>query len=105
MNDFFFFISVENSLLSFSNPNYHIDDAVNCNTAATGDPYEELYQNLDSVCNFKQRSTVKNRRNYANLDIGSMGIDINNDPADSLENHQQPSTTTITSNTEDDRNR
>lgn len=97
-------VDLKNGLLSFSNPNYHIDDAVNCNTAASGDLYEDLYQELDSVCNFKQRSSVKNRRNYANLDIGSMGIDINNDPATSLEN-QSLTTTTTTTNTDSDTNR
>uniref|UniRef100_T1J3F3 PID domain-containing protein n=1 Tax=Strigamia maritima TaxID=126957 RepID=T1J3F3_STRMM len=70
----------ENNLLGFSNPNYHLDDAVNCNTSNEHVIYDELYDELDSVCNFRRETTVKNRRGYANLDLNSMGIDLATGP-------------------------
>lgn len=77
----------ENGLLSYENPNYHLDparldDAINSNT---DDLYEELYQELDDICNIGHSvkgslSGGPGRKTYASLDIGSMGVDINTGP-------------------------
>lgn len=91
-------IVIENGLLSYENPNYHLDparldDALNSNTAA--DLYEELYQELDAVCNIssggrsapggKSQGPPPGRRSYASLDIGSMGVDITSGPVTNLD--------------------
>lgn len=89
----------ENGLLSYENPNYHLDparldDALNSNTAA--DLYEELYQELDAVCNLssaqsgggKQQAPAPGRRSYASLDIGSMGVDITTGPVTNLDSQK-----------------
>lgn len=78
---------LENGLLSYENPNYHldptrIDDALNSNT----DIYEDIYQELDDICNIGH--TLKDsltgggpgRKGYATLDIGTMGVDITSGP-------------------------
>lgn len=101
-------IFLENGLLSYENPNYHLDparldDALNSNT---DDIYEDLYQELDDICNLRTASTVatinmqqqqattntsgkldqvgqvngSGRKAYAALDIGSMGVDLNTGP-------------------------
>lgn len=75
----------ENGLLSYENPNYHLDparldDALNSNT---DEIYEELYQELDDICNLGvkgQLSSSAGRKTYASLDIGTMGVDINTGP-------------------------
>mgnify|MGYP005983946613 CR=1 FL=1 len=76
----------ENGLLSYENPNYHldptrIDDAINSNTNI----YEDIYQELDDICNIGR--SIKDpllgssgRKAYASLDIGTMGVDITSGP-------------------------
>lgn len=80
-------------MLSYENPNYHLDparldDALNSNTAE--DLYEELYQELDDICNMGTGikgplSTGPGRKAYAALDIGSMGVDINTGPVTTID--------------------
>ncbi|XP_065158070.1 protein Fe65 homolog [Atheta coriaria] len=80
-------IFLENGLLSYENPNYHLDparldDALNSNNTAD-EIYEDLYQELDDICNMGHKSAAlvaPNRKTYAALDIGSMGVDINTGP-------------------------
>lgn len=83
----FVYSFVENGLLSYENPNYHLDparldDALNSNNTAD-EIYEDLYQELDDICNMGHKSAAlvaPNRKTYAALDIGSMGVDINTGP-------------------------
>lgn len=96
----------ENGLLSYENPNYHLDparldDALNSNTEQL---YDDLYHELDAVCNLaasrangkqssqgpqqQQGSAVggtPGRRGYAALDIGSMGVDVTTGPVTNLD--------------------
>ncbi|GJQ83101.1 hypothetical protein Trydic_g20112 [Trypoxylus dichotomus] len=75
----------KNGLLSYENPNYHLDparldDALNSNT---DEIYEELYQELDDICNLGVKGQISSgtgRKAYASLDIGTMGVDINTGP-------------------------
>ncbi|KAK9693438.1 Phosphotyrosine interaction domain (PTB/PID) [Popillia japonica] len=77
--------SNKNGLLSYENPNYHLDparldDALNSNT---DEIYEELYQELDDICNLGVKGQISSgtgRKAYASLDIGTMGVDINTGP-------------------------
>ncbi|KAK7872562.1 hypothetical protein R5R35_013791 [Gryllus longicercus] len=53
-------IFLENGLLSYENPNYHLDparldDALNSNTDAA-DLYADIYHELDAVCNLSARA-------------------------------------------------
>ncbi|XP_018326384.1 protein Fe65 homolog [Agrilus planipennis] len=76
-------VFLENGLLSYENPNYHLDparldDALNSNTESL---YEELCQELDGLC--RQSSNIRvtpNRKTYAALDVGSMGVDVGSGP-------------------------
>ncbi|KAJ4446516.1 hypothetical protein ANN_13212 [Periplaneta americana] len=94
--------AAENGLLSYENPNYHLDparldDALNSNTEQL---YDDLYHELDAVCNLAAtRATSKQaaeqqgsagsgtpgRRGYAALDIGSMGVDVTTGPVTNLD--------------------
>lgn len=81
----------ENGLLSYENPNYHLgpssrlDDALNSNTENI---YENIYQELDGICNMGHgirttgpvNTAGSGRKAYASLDIESMGVDINTGP-------------------------
>ncbi|XP_011306430.1 amyloid beta A4 precursor protein-binding family B member 2 isoform X3 [Fopius arisanus] len=80
---------LENGLLSFENPNYHLesarfDDALNSN--GTGNSlFEEFYQEL--VVGGGRSGEVTGgsggrhaRRTYAALDLGSMGVDVTQGP-------------------------
>ncbi|XP_048525824.1 protein Fe65 homolog isoform X3 [Dendroctonus ponderosae] len=79
-------VFLENGLLSYENPNYHlgpsnrIADALNSNTEKL---YEGIYQELDDICNMgghTGRSSVNvtaGRKAYAALDVESMGVDVN----------------------------
>lgn len=85
-------IFLENGLLSYENPNYHLDpsrldDALNSNT---DELYEELYQELDDICNMgtgmkAPLSSGPGRKGYASLDIGSMGVDITTGPVTNID--------------------
>lgn len=82
-----YFFVTENGLLSYENPNYHLDparldDALNSNTEE--DPlYQEL---LEAVCHLGTNTgQTPGRRTYANLDIGSMGVDVTTGPVTNLD--------------------
>lgn len=93
LDHFRLFFFTENGLLSYENPNYHLDparldDALNSNTDE--DLYEDIYNELDALklsgngsINKLTSSGGQTRRNYANLDIGSMGVDITGPVLDS----------------------
>jgi hypothetical protein len=60
-----------------------LDDALNSNTDVPG--YKELlYKELEAACRLPT-GTSNNRRAYAALDIGSMGVDINTGPVTNLD--------------------
>ncbi|XP_012288947.1 protein Fe65 homolog isoform X2 [Orussus abietinus] len=78
-------VLLENGLLSFENPNYHLDtarldDALNSNGTRSS-LYEELYREIvgdgsDEVTGTRAQA----RRTYAALDLGSMGVDVTQGP-------------------------
>ncbi|XP_044017998.1 protein Fe65 homolog isoform X1 [Aphidius gifuensis] len=80
---------LENGLLSFENPNYHLesarfDDSLNSNGTANS-LFDEFYQEL--VVNGGGRGsevvgggTRHARRTYAALDLGSMGVNVTQGP-------------------------
>lgn len=98
----------ENGLLSFENPNYHLDparldDALNSNGNGSA-LYDELYQDLVVESGGGGEGTnggtnrVQARRTYAALNLGSMGVDVTQGPitndanitedaADNTDNH------------------
>ncbi|KAJ8680141.1 hypothetical protein QAD02_015928 [Eretmocerus hayati] len=78
----------ENGLLSFENPNYHLDsarldDALNSNENGNS-LIEELFQEYVNSGVGRGADVigtrVQGRRAYANLDIGSMGVDVSQGP-------------------------
>ncbi|CAK9805273.1 hypothetical protein ANTQUA_LOCUS4436 [Anthophora quadrimaculata] len=85
--------SIKNGLLSFENPNYHLDparldDALNSNENGSS-LYDELYQELVGNGGRSGEVTgggggggtrVQARRTYATLDLGSMGVDVTQGP-------------------------
>nr|XP_012138277.1 PREDICTED: amyloid beta A4 precursor protein-binding family B member 2-like isoform X5 [Megachile rotundata] len=104
-------VFLENGLLSFENPNYHLDparldDALNSNENGSS-LYDELYQELVGNGGRGGEVTggdsggggtrVQARRTYATLDLGSMGVDVTQGPltqdsvtddaADNTDNH------------------
>ncbi|XP_076375875.1 protein Fe65 homolog isoform X3 [Megalopta genalis] len=93
-------VFLENGLLSFENPNYHLDparldDALNSNGNGSS-LYDELYQELvgnggrsgevtggdrgGEVTGGGGGTRVQARRTYATLDLGSMGVDVTQGP-------------------------
>ncbi|XP_076340443.1 protein Fe65 homolog isoform X2 [Tachypleus tridentatus] len=77
--------------MSFSNPNYHLDPADDNRNQEVlddsgSDEDDPLYDSLDAVCKLNRKPSIKSRRSYAQLKIESMGVDLNTDPADALEN-------------------
>ncbi|XP_045133262.1 uncharacterized protein LOC123517334 isoform X2 [Portunus trituberculatus] len=95
----------ENGVLSFENPNYtlaggadpRLDDALNRNSDDTLDgglaALDSLYSELDHVCSLNRTASVRNRRHYAQLDVGSMGVDVASGPVTNLDqaDHQNNS--------------
>lgn len=86
-------LDIENGILSFTNPNYHLDPSdVNSNpepiidSDSSDHTFDELYEELDAVCRFSNKSSIKSRHNYAKLDTVSMGVEPNPDPLTDLEN-------------------
>ncbi|XP_033224042.1 protein Fe65 homolog isoform X2 [Belonocnema kinseyi] len=82
----------QNGLLSFENPNYHLDparldDALNSNDNGST-LYEELYQGLvtsggrggEVMGGGGGITRAQARRTYAALDLGSMGVDVTQGP-------------------------
>ena len=89
----------ENGLLSYENPNYHLDpsrldDALNSNTEEDPLYQELLYRELESVCNLTGSTSgttgQAGRRGYAALDIGSMGVDVTTGPVTNLDTDNHP---------------
>ncbi|XP_014294249.1 protein Fe65 homolog [Halyomorpha halys] len=78
-------IYLENGLMSYENPNYHLprlDDALNSNTELS--TYRDLlYSELEAIC--RPPVTSNSRKAYATLDIGSMGVDLNTGPITNLD--------------------
>ncbi|XP_043481673.1 protein Fe65 homolog isoform X2 [Leptopilina heterotoma] len=85
-------VLLENGLLSFENPNYHLDparldDAINSNDNGST-LYDELYQGLVTSGGRSGEVTgggggvtrVQTRRTYASLDLGGMGVDVTQGP-------------------------
>lgn len=70
-----YFLKLENGLLSYENPNYHMDPQ---RIERNSHLYEEILSEL------QQQSTMRNnlphiacnRKDYARLDIASMGVDL-----------------------------
>lgn len=105
----------ENGLLSFENPNYHLDparldDALNSNGNGSS-IFDELYQELvagsgrggevtgngggGGVVGSGGGSTrVQARRTYAALDLGSMGVDVTQGPLTEDSTNEEPSDNT-----------
>lgn len=89
----------KNGLLSYENPNYHLDpsrldDALNSNTEEDPLYQELLYRELESVCNLTGGTSgttgQAGRRGYAALDIGSMGVDVTTGPVTNLDTDNHP---------------
>lgn len=64
-----------------------MDDAINSNTEEL---YEDLYQELDDICNMGHSvkaplAAGTGRKAYASLNIGSMGVDINTGPLTNID--------------------
>ncbi|XP_054260441.1 protein Fe65 homolog isoform X2 [Macrosteles quadrilineatus] len=79
----------KNGLLSYENPNYHLDpsrldDALNSNTEEDPLYSELLLRELGRHSNTTQHNTTQ-RRQYASLDIGSMGVDVTTGPVTALD--------------------
>ncbi|XP_044747644.1 protein Fe65 homolog isoform X2 [Coccinella septempunctata] len=103
-------IYLENGLMSYENPNYHLDsakldDALNSNTT-DDNLYKDIYQNID-ICNMVHgiKSSLSNnsaRKTYASLGIDSMGVDITTGPITNRdcynEDYRTPTTETSTEN-------
>ncbi|XP_064214714.1 protein Fe65 homolog isoform X3 [Tribolium castaneum] len=92
-------IFLENGLLSYENPNYHldptrIDDALNSNTNL----YEDIYQELDDICNIGHSIKEPGRKAYAALDIGTMGVDITSGPLTNINDNKSISEKTAKNN-------
>ncbi|XP_043271805.1 protein Fe65 homolog isoform X2 [Venturia canescens] len=108
-------VFLENGLLSFENPNYHLDparldDALNSNGNGSS-IFDELYQELvggsgrggevtgngggGGVVGTGGGSTrVQARRTYAALDLGSMGVDVTQGPLTEDSTNEEPSDNT-----------
>ncbi|XP_014675411.1 PREDICTED: protein Fe65 homolog [Priapulus caudatus] len=83
--------------ISFSNPNYQLDEALSggggggemrCaadDGGEIGDDYDdaEIYEDVDTGT-FTRDSSVKSRRSYNHIDLPSMGLDLTADPTANL---------------------
>lgn len=87
---------MNNVPISFSNPNYQLDDqlnsntldAENCNYSGDNDSVENydddnIYEDLDSGT-FIRNTEAKGRKGYNRIDLPSMGLDLNSDPTCNL---------------------
>ncbi|XP_037913861.1 protein Fe65 homolog isoform X2 [Hermetia illucens] len=69
-------IFLENGLLSYENPNYHMDpQRIERNSHLYEEILSELHQQQSSLKAVKPH-IVNNRKDYARIDIGSMGVDL-----------------------------
>lgn len=71
-------IYLENGLLSYENPNYHMDPQ---RMERNSHLYEEILSELQQQNSLRSSNNnkahmVSNRKDYARLDIGSMGVDL-----------------------------
>ncbi|XP_055320906.1 protein Fe65 homolog isoform X1 [Sitodiplosis mosellana] len=69
-------IYLENGLLSYENPNYHMDPQ---RIESNSHLYEEILSELqqqNTIRTTGKSHIVSNRKDYARLDIGSMGVDL-----------------------------
>lgn len=65
---------IENGLLSYENPNYHMDPQ---RIERNSHLYEEILSELNQQTRTSNKPhMVSNRKDYAHLDIGSMGVDL-----------------------------
>lgn len=75
--------------ISFSNPNYQLDDMLSTeDSQVDGDPVEnyddsEIYEDIDTGT-FTRNSSVKSRRSYNHIDLPAMGLDLTSDPVKNL---------------------
>lgn len=75
-NLFFFYIFSENGLLSYENPNYHMDPQ---RIESNSHLYEEILSELqqqNTIRTTGKSHIVSNRKAIARLNIGSMGVDL-----------------------------
>lgn len=65
----------ENGLLSYENPNYHMDPQ---RIERNSHLYEEILSELQQQSNLRTsaKHMVSNRKDYARMDISSMGVDL-----------------------------
>lgn len=73
---FFVLQQPENGLLSYENPNYHMDPQ---RIERNSHLYEEILSELqqqNQIRTSNKQHMVSNRKDYAHLDIGSMGVDL-----------------------------
>lgn len=72
-------ITLENGLLSYENPNYHMDPQ---RMERNSHLYEEIISELQQQGSLRtngrdtHHQIVSGRKGYACLDIGSMGVDL-----------------------------
>lgn len=66
-------ISSENGLLSYENPNYHLDPK---SIKHNQNLFEEIMSESKQRGGSETKVIMSNRKSYACLDIGSMGVDL-----------------------------
>ena len=68
----------ENGLLSYENPNYHMDpQRIERNSHLYEEILSELHQQQqNSIKNPNKSHLVSSRKDYARIDIESMGVDL-----------------------------
>ena len=68
---------LENGLLSYENPNYHMDPQhIERNSHLYDEILSELHQQRSNNHHAKNNEIVVGRKTYAKLDIGQMGVDL-----------------------------
>ncbi|XP_015593076.1 amyloid-beta A4 precursor protein-binding family B member 2 isoform X2 [Cephus cinctus] len=105
-------VFLENGLLSFENPNYHLDparldDALNSNGRRRS-LFDELYEEFlggggrggEVTGGGGGGTRVQARRTYAALDLGSMGVDVNQGPLTQDSNEDASDNADNTDNTD-----
>uniref|UniRef100_A0A336L526 CSON003423 protein n=1 Tax=Culicoides sonorensis TaxID=179676 RepID=A0A336L526_CULSO len=70
-------VFLENGLLSYENPNYHMDPQhIERNSHLYDEILSELHQQRSMNHHTKNNEIVVGRKTYAKLDIGQMGVDL-----------------------------
>lgn len=74
-SSFFLFQLLENGSLSYENPNYHMDPQ---RLESNSHLYEEILSELQHQNSIRASKPHigNNRKDYARLDIGQMGVDL-----------------------------